>query len=240
VAGCELPEDRLYDLEDSTWVTRDPNSGLWTLGVMASLLAFAGRVQSFTFRPDDSDLAQGRSVATIESVRFTGPIRLPVDGTVVERNRELLDRPRLLHDSPYDRGWVVRFRPRAPEPLPAHLESAAAIADRLARRIAELRIRCFPALPDFELIEVGTECSATLARLDEELAPRAPGAVVLLVTDDPTSPIELVRWSDGTGHRLLAHRQEGNLHQFLIRKEAGATPRRRSPGTGTVAGAGPL
>jgi len=64
-------------------------------------------------------------------------------------------------------------------------------------------------------------------KLNEELAARAPGDAILLVTDDPTSPIEMVRWSDQTGHPVLAHRKEGTLHHFLVRKEADPKPRRR-------------
>jgi glycine cleavage system H lipoate-binding protein/TusA-related sulfurtransferase len=232
--GCDLPEDRLYDVEESTWVLCPDGGAPWTLGLISTLVSFAGRVQSLTFRPEAGELARGRSVATVESIRYTGPVRIPVDGTVLERNEALLGRPKLLNDDPYGRGWVVRFRPRLPAPRPAHLESAAAVADRLRARIHALRIRCYPAAPDVELIEVGTECAATLARLDEELAGRAPEDVLLLVSDDPTSPIELIRWADRTGHTLLAHRTEGRLHHFLVRKEANPVPKRRSVASGRI------
>jgi len=66
--------------------------------------------------------------------------------------------------------------------------------------------------------------------LNDELRSRAAGEAVLLVTDDPTSPIEMERWSDQTGHRLLAHRREGELHEFLVRKEARPVPRVRPGG----------
>jgi len=71
------------------------------------------------------------------------------------------------------------------------------------------------------------ECSAVLTKLNEELEQRAAGEAILLVTDDPTSPIEMVRWSDQTGHTVLAHRKEGNLHHYLVRKEAAPVPRGR-------------
>jgi glycine cleavage system H protein len=231
--GCPLPDDLLYDAEEATWVRIGPNDGLWELGLTAAQIAFAGRILSLTFRPIDAPLERGRSVATIESARLTGPVRLPAAATVIARNEELRTRPRLLNDAPYGAGWIVRLRPRDATP-PAHLETAAAIADRVRRRIAELRIRCWPALPDVEMIEVGTECSATLSRLDEEIARRTAGEVVLLVTDDPTSPIELVRWADRSGHRLLAHRREGALEQFLLRKEALPLPRVRRSSTGQI------
>ncbi len=80
------------------------------------------------------------------------------------------------------------------------------------------------------MFEIGIECSAILTMLNEELTRWPAGSAVLLVTDDPTSPIEMERWSDQTGHALLARRREGNLHQFLVRKEAHPVPKRRPGG----------
>jgi TusA-related sulfurtransferase len=78
-----------------------------------------------------------------------------------------------------------------------------------------------------QLYEIGLECSAVLTMLNEELAKRPAGIHLLLVTDDATSPIEMVRWSDQTGHTVQSYRKDGTLHQFLVRKEANPVPRRR-------------
>ncbi|MGA8303964.1 MAG: sulfurtransferase TusA family protein [Thermoplasmata archaeon] len=227
ISGCPVPEDRLYDLENEVWYLREGSDGLARVGLIGPLVWFAGRFETVTFRPPVAVVARGRSVATVESLRFTGAVRLPVDGVVVERNPAIVDRPRLLNDAPYDDGWVVRIRATDGGAAPPGLETADAIAERLAERIRARRIRCWPQTPELELYEIGIECSAVLTKLNEELRGRSAGEAVLLVTDDPTSPIEMERWSDQTGHRLLAHRREGDLHQFLVRKEAHPTPRRR-------------
>lgn len=235
VAGCPLPEDRLYDLENDVWWEEEPERGTARVGVLATLSAFAGPFRVLTFRPVEGTVGRGRSVATVESTRFTGAVRMPVDAVLVHRNEEVVRRPRLLNDAPYGEGWVVRVRPVRPDDPGRVLETAAAIAGRLDQRIRTQRIRCWPATPDLELYEIGIECSAVLTKLSEELTLRSPGESILLVTDDPTSPIEMVRWSDQTGHPVLAHRQEGSLHQFLVRKEANPRPRRRSS-VGTTEG----
>ncbi|HEV2317247.1 MAG TPA: sulfurtransferase TusA family protein [Thermoplasmata archaeon] len=244
VDGCPVPEDRLYDLEQGTWITAVDDAGVCTLGLTSSQVAFAGVLTSLSFRELEGSQAAGTSVATVESVRFTGPVRLPIEATVVERNPTVVARPKLVNDSPYDRGWIVRVRPSTPVRPGGALRSAPEIVEGLRERIRALHIRCYAAFPDLQLIELGTECSATLARLDDELAGRASGEVVLLVTDDPTSPIELVRWSDRTGHTLLIHRVDGHLHEFLVRKEPNPVPRRRgatgrmeAPATNDAAGA---
>lgn len=234
VAGCPLPEDRLYDVEESTWARPEAEGRLWTLGLTAARAAFSGRFVAVTYRPVDTELAAGRSVATLESLRLTGPVRLPASGAVVERNLALLARPKLLNDDPYGEGWLVRVRPSPAVWAGPPLETAGAIAERLRARIRDLHIHCLPAAPDAELIELGTECAATLARVDEELARLPAGSVLLLVSDDPTSPIEIVRWSDRTGETVLAHLPEPPLHKFLLRKEANPVPRRRAAATGRV------
>jgi|HubBroStandDraft_1064217.scaffolds.fasta_scaffold00791_16 glycine cleavage system H protein len=225
IGGCTVPEDRLYDLENEVWYQPEGTDGVARVGLLGPLVWFAGRFQSVTFRPVEGPIAQGRSVATVESQRYTGAVRLPLDAEVIERNSSIVARPRLLNDAPYDDGWVVRVRPTGG--VPPGLETAAAIQERLTERIRERHIRCWPITPDLEIYEIGIECSAVLTMLNEELARSAAGTAILMVTDDPTSPIEMERWADQTGHTILAKRREGNLHQFMVRKEARPTPKRR-------------
>jgi len=222
IDGCDLPEDRVYDLDAEVWAKSDGRAV--TVGLMASLVARTGKVHSVTYRPIEGTARRGQSVATIEAPRLTFPVRLPVGGTIVERNAELRRRPKLLNDAPYGAGWIVRLSPSDPAEVDRNLAPAAAIAPALGERIRRLRIRCYPAYPDAELYEIGAECRAVLARLDEELARRAPGEVVLLLTDDPTSPIEMVRWSDRSGHRVLHHRVEQTIHHFLVQREGARPP----------------
>jgi len=229
VLGCPLPEDRLYDVEQGVWWQGDPATGTARVGVIASYSAFAGPFREVTFRPVDGLLERGRSVATVESVRFTGAVRLPVDATIVERNEAVHHRPRLLNDRPYTEGWVVRARPLHAQEATPQLATAAAVRARVEDEIRLRRILCWPLTPETELIEVGLECSAVLVRLNEEMARRAPGEALLLVTDDPTSPIEMVRWSDQTGQSVRAHRQDGPVHRFLVERLEHPVPRARGP-----------
>lgn len=227
VDGCPIPGDRRYDLEHEVWWKPDPDGRTALVGIIAPLASFAGIFVSATFRPVSGVVAAGRSIATLESLRFTGAVRLPLDAEVVDRNERLTARPRLLNDSPYADGWVARVRPSSSATAPSRLETAEEIAARLAETIRTRRIRCWPKPPDLELSEVGLECSAVLAHLNDVVRGRAAGDTVLLVTDDSTSPIEMVRWSDQTGYPVLAHRQEGLLHRFLVEKIAAPVPRRR-------------
>ncbi len=227
VDGCPLPEDRRYATADDVWYREENDGASATVGLTSLLASFAGRFHAVTFRPVEGLIDAGRSVATVESVRFTGAVRLPVRGRIVGRNRAISDRPKLLNDDPYGAGWVVRIEPEDPADARRTLPTAAAAREAFAARRAELGVRCRPAVPDEELIEVGAECAAILVRLGEAIDRRAPGEVVLLVTDDPTSPIEMVRWSDRTGHAVVHQARNQDLFEFLVRREADPHPRRR-------------
>lgn len=227
ILGCELPDDCRVDLENDVWWRWEPDGRSARIGLLASLAFFAGRFHQVSYRPLTGELPRGRSVATVESTRYTGAVRVPVDVEVLDRNPELPEHPRWLNDRPYSDGWVARVRPVRPEDVPRFLETPEAVRGRLEETIRTRNVRCWPKFPDAELLEVGSECSAVLVRLNEELERRAPGETVLLVTDDPTSPIEMVRWTDRTGHPVIAQRGEGSIYRFLVEKLERPVPRRR-------------
>jgi glycine cleavage system H protein len=230
VEGCPLPEDLLYDLENDVWVRLEEGGRILVVGLMAHLLSFAGKVLRVTYRELPPQVRRGQSLGTVETLRYTGPVRVPVDGTLQERNPLLLARPKLLNDDTYDRGWFARVAPQDPAEAPRLLETASAIRARVVEKVRDLRIHCYPAAPDSEIFEIGSECSAVLAHLTEEVARRAPEEVVLLVADDPTLPLEMTRWQDQTGHTVLHWRKEGDLYHYLVRKEAHPHPGRPRSG----------
>ena len=226
VEGCPLPDDRRYDVENDVWAAPGPGPGIVTIGMMAHLAWFAGKLTVVTYRPLEGSQPVGRSIATAESVRYVGPVRLPIAGTVVATSVAVVAKPRLVNDAPYSDGWLARLKPDDPTALD-RLPLAADVAGTVRRKVREMRIHCLPALPDLEMFEIGIECAAILAVLDDELRRRPVGEVVHLVTDDPTSPIEMVRWSDRSGYPVLASWPEANLRHFLVRKTADPRPLRR-------------
>lgn len=65
-------------------------------------------------------VAQGKVLATVESVKTASEIYSPVDGTVVEVNGELEDHPELANQDPYGKGWIADVelaQPRQAEAL---------------------------------------------------------------------------------------------------------------------------
>ena len=190
-----------------------------TVGMTSLLSAIAGKFTSVRIRPAGTRVEKGRSLGTLESLKFVGPIPSPLRGIISLVNSDLVKRPKLMNDAPYGEGWIVRLKPLSFHEERGFLSRPSDAREGFKKKIAEFHARCFKAFPDHEMYEIGTECSAVLVRLNELLATASVGDVVHLVTDDPTSYVEMVRWTDQTGHELVDWRQEGNLFHFIVRKE---------------------
>ena len=67
----------------------------------------------------------GISFGTIESVKAVSDLFAPISGEVVAINEALADKPELVNESCYDRGWLIRLRPSNPSELTALLDAAA-------------------------------------------------------------------------------------------------------------------
>src|SRR5437870_7996402 len=199
---CVFPDDLLYDLENNTWLRIEDN-GEVTVGVTSVLPAIAGKLTLARLKSAEVGLQRGQSLGTLESLKFVGPIPSPVSGILLKTNGLVVDRPRIINDSPYEEGWIARLKP-------SHLTLERILLSKntesktvLAKKIAEFHVRCFKAFPDHEMSEIGTECSAVLIRLNDLLATIPAGEVVHLVSDDQTAYVEMVAWSEMTAKYLL-------------------------------------
>lgn len=214
---CFFPDDLLYDLDNNTWLRVEEN-GEVTVGVTSVLPAIAGKLTLAKLKVVGVDLRRGQSLGTLESQKFVGPIPSPVSGNVLKTNGLLVDRPRIVNDSPYDEGWIARLKPAHLALERLLLSKIAESKVQLTQKITEFHVRCFKAFPDHEMSEIGTECSAVLIRLNDLLATIPVGEVVHLVSDDPTAYVEMVVWSERTGQSLVDWRKEGNLFHFIVKK----------------------
>jgi glycine cleavage system H protein len=75
------------------------------------------------------EIKKGRSIATVESGKWVGPVKSPVTGKLVEANPAVEAEPALLNRSPYRDGWIARVEPTELQAdLAALLQGEAAVA----------------------------------------------------------------------------------------------------------------
>jgi len=215
VENCAFSDDVLYDLENFVWVKKSEDS--FFVGVTSITVWNTGIIKSVSLKPVGTSVDKGKLIGSLEGPKNFVVVKAPFSGSVKEVNSNVLQKPRMINDDPYGAGWLVKMTPSDPNQV-ALLKSAQEAKEAFSKKIKDLRIRCYAAFPDVELYEIGIECSAVLAKLNDALSRLSVGSVVLLVTDDPTSEIEMMRWAKQTGQQLLEKRRNDNLYHFIVKK----------------------
>ena len=109
VKGCNLPEELYYLVEKHVWARREDDIVVVGLTDVAQGLAKA--IISVTTKKVGRSLVKGKSLGTVESSKWVGPVPAPVGGEIVAVNEALASDPGLLNRDPYGEGWIAKLRP---------------------------------------------------------------------------------------------------------------------------------
>lgn len=217
IESCVFPEDLLYDVENLVWANTKA-SKVVTIGITALLSSISGRISTIKIKDTGTRIENGKVLATIESNKYFGVIRAPFTGTIIEINDSILQRPKLVNDFPYSDGWFVKMEPSYMNQRLRNLQPIEECHDKIKMIIDNLHIRCFVAYPDYEMYEIGVECAATLTKLDELVSRINLGEIIHVVSDDKTADLEITRWAEDSGQKILETRPEGNLLHIIVKK----------------------
>jgi glycine cleavage system H protein len=113
IRGCNLPEDLYYLIEKHVWA-KPIEGGLVRVGMTAVAGKLSGgKLAAVTIKTKaiGQEVAQGKSVATVESSKFVGPVPAPVTGVLVRGNDKLASDPNLAISDPYGEGWIAEIKP---------------------------------------------------------------------------------------------------------------------------------
>ncbi len=101
------PTDRRYTKEHE-WVRVENN--LSTIGITDYAQDQLGDLVYLDLPSPGTQVKQLDKLGEIESVKAVSDLYSPVSGEVTEVNQEVVDRPELVNQSPYEEGWLVRLR----------------------------------------------------------------------------------------------------------------------------------
>ena len=110
IKNCLLPDDLLYHVEYNVWL-RDNGDGTFDLGMTDIAQSMAGALLHCRAKKLGKTVKQGKSLATVESGKWVGPLKAPFTCEVVARNETVEANAPLLNRSPYRDGWIIRVRP---------------------------------------------------------------------------------------------------------------------------------
>ena len=142
IRGCSIPEDLHYLAGDKLVWARFEDDGTVTVGVPDPGQAVAGKVVAVTPKRLGRAVARGKSVGTLESGKWVGPVPAPVSGEIIEINEATKNNPGLINDDPYGEGWVVRLQPTDLEEDKAQLVTGQAAVDAFQQLMEEKGISC--------------------------------------------------------------------------------------------------
>jgi glycine cleavage system H lipoate-binding protein len=160
VAGYQMPESLFYH-RGHTWA-RPIDSDTVVVGLDDFARKLIGSPASVRVPSRGDWLHQGGRGFALKLEGKTADLVSPIEGEVIEVNRELLDKPAIAAEDPYGRGWVLKVK--SPN-LASNLRNL--LSGRLARKwmedsreALELRLMAFSG----SVLQDGGEPASDLGR----------------------------------------------------------------------------
>jgi glycine cleavage system H protein len=106
------PENLKYT-PDHEWIL-DNGDGTATVGITEFAQSELGDIVYVEIDTVGSTISKGEVFGTIEAVKTTSELFMPVDGEVIEFNSVLDesgdDNPAMINEEPYGQGWIVKIK----------------------------------------------------------------------------------------------------------------------------------
>jgi len=110
VRGCNLPDDLYYHVDGNVWARIEADGNV-TLGMTSYACALAGQLVAATQKKIGKHIEQNKTVCTVESGKWVGPVKAPVGGELIEINEAVSAKPALVNEDPYGAGWMAKIKP---------------------------------------------------------------------------------------------------------------------------------
>ncbi len=118
----EYPDDLRYTKEHE-WVRVE--DGAARVGITDFAQDALGDVVYVDLPEVGVEVRAGQAFAEVESTKSVSDVFGPIDGTIVERNPLVEERPELVNEQPYGDGWLVLVTPSDPSAVGALLDAGA-------------------------------------------------------------------------------------------------------------------
>jgi len=132
IEGFEFPDDLLYYPEEHVWIKSEGD--ILVIGITSLGQYMAGKIFQVTTKPKGEKVSPKTVVFTLESAKWIGKFRLPIEGEIVEINEEVIKNPSLLNDKPYD-AWIIKVKGSIKEDKLMKIAEASKIFENDAKRV---------------------------------------------------------------------------------------------------------
>lgn len=134
VLDFEYPDALYFWLAQDLWCAPQADGSV-RVGVTAFGVHLSGDFYMARPKPVGTPLVQGQTLAVVELSKSIVALKTPVSGTVCAVNPLLEEAPELIHQDPYDRGWLAALLPSQWQDDLAQLHHGVAVAAAAAERM---------------------------------------------------------------------------------------------------------
>lgn len=99
----------LYFSKDHVWAKLE--DGKVRVGLTDFAQQISGKVRFIRLKSPGNAVEQGKTLGTMETGKWVGPVKSPISGTVVEVNPAIREAASLVNDDPYGKGWLAVVQP---------------------------------------------------------------------------------------------------------------------------------
>ena len=107
-----FPDELLYDTEKHIWIKIEEN--IITVGITDMGQYVAGKIFQVTSKDVGEKVNSRSNLFTLESAKWIGKFRLPIEGEVIQVNQEVISNPSKINEDPYS-AWIVKVKVEKPE-----------------------------------------------------------------------------------------------------------------------------
>lgn len=110
VRNCLLPDELFYNVDTNVWARKEAD-GTITVGMTSYACTLVGELVAYLPKKVGGQVEQNKSVATVESGKWVGPVKAPVSGEIISINDAAAARAAIINADPYGKGWIVKMKP---------------------------------------------------------------------------------------------------------------------------------
>ena len=101
-----FPENLKYS-KDHEWIKVEGDTAL--VGITEFAQSELGEIVYVDVTSEGETIEQNGVFGSVEAVKTVSDLLMPVSGEVLEVNAELEEKPELINEDPYGKGWIIKL-----------------------------------------------------------------------------------------------------------------------------------
>jgi glycine cleavage system H protein len=94
--------------KDHEWIKKEGNEAL--IGITDYAQSELGEIVFLELPEAGAEFKKESVFGTVEAVKAVSDLFMPASGVVIATNSELDDKPELVNEEPYGKGWMIRIK----------------------------------------------------------------------------------------------------------------------------------